>query len=173
MSVSDESQNQDQQFQKGYTNNSYYPAVYSNHSHSNRQFQAQQPIPFTPQQQPFLPNQPVTLSQFPGTVQPAQATGMPTQLPPQQSYIENILRMNQGKRVRVLMTFEGRNQDAQEFNGVIEAAGRDHIILSDPETGERFLLLMVYLDYVIFDEKINYNPAFSGGAFNLAINPPR
>jgi spore germination protein Q len=54
------------------------------------------------------------------------------------------------------------------IKGVIEAAGRDHLILSDPQTGTRYLLLMVYLDYVTFDEEINYFPQTS-----LAAYPPR
>jgi spore germination protein Q len=47
-----------------------------------------------------------------------------------------------------------KNQSEQVFNGVIGAAGRDHIILSGPETGKQFLLLMVYLNYVVFNEEI-------------------
>lgn len=91
-------------------------------------------------------------------------------LPMQQSYIENILRLNRGKEATVYMTFEGNN--AQTFNGVVEAAGRDHIILSDPATGKRYLLLMIYLDYVTFDEEINYSyPHDQSGA--LSNYPPR
>lgn len=85
------------------------------------------------------------------------------QLPMQQSYIENILRLNRGKLATIYMTFEGRNGgNTKVFKGIIEAAGRDHIIISDPETGRRYLLLMVYLDYVTFDEEINYSYPFQG-----------
>ncbi len=87
----------------------------------------------------------------------------PGQLPLEMSYIENILRLNRGKRARVYMTFEGRTQNQEKvFDGIIEAAGRDHIIISDPKTGKRYLLLMVYLDYVEFDEEIAYDYPFSG-----------
>ncbi|WP_245741908.1 spore coat protein GerQ [Anaerobacillus arseniciselenatis] len=84
-------------------------------------------------------------------------------LPLEMSYIENILRLNRGKIARVYMTFEGRVNDNRQqlFEGVIEAAGRDHIILSDPQTGQRYLLLMVYLDYVEFDEEIEYDYPFA------------
>lgn len=82
----------------------------------------------------------------------------PRQLPMEQSYIENILRLNRGKPATVYMTFEGEGPNNQtNFRGIIEAAGRDHIVLSDPQTGERYLLLMVYLDYVKFDEEIEYS----------------
>ncbi|WP_235001514.1 spore coat protein GerQ [Halobacillus sp. Marseille-P3879] len=79
-------------------------------------------------------------------------------LPEEESYIENILRLNRGKEATVYMTFENNEEwNAEVFKGIIEAAGRDHIILSDPRTGKRYLLLMVYLDYITFDEEINYS----------------
>jgi spore germination protein Q len=82
----------------------------------------------------------------------------PNMLPSEQSYIENILRLNAGKQATVYMTFENNDQwNAKVFKGIVEAAGRDHIILSDPQTGKRYLLLMVYLDYVTFDEELNYS----------------
>lgn len=93
-------------------------------------------------------------------------------LPMQQSYIENILRLNRGKEATVYMTFEGNNN--QTFKGVVEAAGRDHIILSDPTTGKRYLLLMIYLNYITFDEEINYEyPHDQSGSGTLANYPPR
>lgn len=99
-----------------------------------------------------------------------QSTSNQDMLPVQQSYIENILRLNRGKEATVHMTFEGNN--AKVFKGIVEAAGRDHIILSDPKTGKRYLLLMVYLDYVTFDEEINYSyPHDQSGS--LANYPPR
>lgn len=100
-------------------------------------------MPQQPQQQ--SPQQP-SISDVPGM------------LPLQESYIENILRLNKGKRATVYMTFENNERwNAKVFKGIIEAAGRDHIILSDPETNRRYLLLMIYLDYITFDEEINYN----------------
>lgn len=82
-------------------------------------------------------------------------------LPLEQSYIENILRLNRGKKVTVHMTFPDSNEFRdKEFKGIIEQAGKDHIILSDPATGNWFLLLMIYVDYITFDEKINYSTEF-------------
>lgn len=105
----------------------------------------------------------------------ANQTGVNVQgmLPPQQSYIENILRLNRGEEVTVYMTFpEGSDWQSRTFKGVIEAAGRDHLILSDPQTNKRYLLLMVYLDYVVFDDEINYSYPY-GSSDNLAAYPPR
>lgn len=102
-----------------------------------------------------------------------QGPQVPGMLPLEQSYIENILRLNKGKTATVYMTFENnREWNAKIFKGVIEAAGRDHLILSDPQTGMRYLLLMVYLDYVTFDEEIEYTYPF-GGAPGMATYSPR
>lgn len=79
------------------------------------------------------------------------------ELPMEQSYIENILRNNKGKKAKVYMSYpDSETWRDKEFIGIIEEAGRDHIVLSDPTTGKWYLLLMIYLDYVEFDEKINY-----------------
>lgn len=105
----------------------------------------------------------------PMPTQPGPSQNIPGMLPLEESYIENILRLNRGKLATVYMTFENnREWNAKIFKGTIEAAGRDHLILSDPQTGMRYLLLMVYLDYVTFDGEINYDIQNT-----LAAYPPR
>ncbi len=87
-------------------------------------------------------------------------------LPMEQSYIENILRLNKGKKVKVYVSFpDSLNWKDKIFSGVIEQAGRDHIIVSDPQTGIWYLILMIYLDYVEFEEKINYSPNYTEKTF--------
>ncbi len=84
----------------------------------------------------------------------------------EQSYIENILRLNKGKTVRAYVSFpdatEWRNKI---FEGVIQEAGRDHLILSNPNNGEWYLILMIYLNYVTFTERITYSHDFSEKTF--------
>ena len=91
---------------------------------------------------------------------------MGTSLPMEQSYIENILRLNKGKMVKAYVSFpdstEWRNKI---FAGRIEEAGRDHLIISNPNTGEWDLILMIYLNYVTFDERINYSHSYSDKNF--------
>lgn len=100
-------------------------------------------------------------------------SAVPGMLPIEQSYIENILRLNKGKLATVYATFEGNSQwNAKKFVGIIEAAGRDHLILSDPETGQRVLLPMVYLDYVTFAEELEYEYPFAAGP-GISTYPPR
>lgn len=97
-----------------------------------------------------------------GTTLPATSGSLvPGLLPTEESYIENILRLNLGKVATIYMTFENNAEwNAKVFKGVLEAAGRDHIIISDTRTGMRYLLLMVNLDYITFDEELNYNLPF-------------
>lgn len=88
---------------------------------------------------------------------PNQEFAPKVEIPFEQSYIENILRLNKGKQIRVHMTFPDSVEWRDlEFRGILEEAGRDHIILSEPSTGKWQLLLMIYVDYVSFDEEINY-----------------
>ena len=83
-------------------------------------------------------------------------------LPMEQSYIENILRLNTNKIATVYVSYPDSTEKKDEsYHGIIEEAGRDHIILSDPSTGKWYILLMIYLNYVEFDEPINYSPSFS------------
>ncbi|WP_047983829.1 spore coat protein GerQ [Ornithinibacillus californiensis] len=141
----------------------------------------QQPYYYFPQSSPAY--YPFNYRQFgfPQGQQPAQQQqqqqspfiDVPGMLPSEQSYIENILRLNRGKVATVYMTFENNSEwNAKIFRGVVEAAGRDHIILSDPQTGKRYLLLMVYLDYVTFDEELNYEYPY-GSNPNMATYNPR
>ena len=124
--------------------------------------------PFPQQQQ-----QPGQQVPFPTSAPSPSGPQVPGMLPVEQSYIENILRLNKGKLVSVYSTFENNKEwNARIFKGVIEAAGRDHLILSQTETGKRVLLPMVYVDYIIFDEEIEYEYPFNGGP-GLASFPPR
>ncbi|MBT2687356.1 spore coat protein GerQ [Bacillus sp. ISL-47] len=131
-----------------------------------------------PKAQPYQQAQP-QFQQMPpaGTVAGVSAGAapgpqIPGMLPLEQSYVENILRLNKGKLATVYTTFENNTEwNAKIFKGIIEAAGRDHLILSDPQTGTRYLILMIYLDYVTFDEEIEYEYPFGGGAGMTQYSP--
>lgn len=105
---------------------------------------------------PGFPGNPIYTQD--GTPLPNQQLA-PSLTTTEQSFIENILRANKGKKVDVYMTFTDSTEwRDQVFTGIIEQAGRDHIILSDPTTGDWVLLQMIYLDYIRFSEPINYGP---------------
>lgn len=116
--------------------------------------------------QPMAPpaQQSTQLGQGTGFMQPS-GSYMPSQGQPtggvspgafmEQSYVENILRLNRGKIATVYMTFTGHQQ--QVFVGYVVGAGRDHIVLRDVNTTKTYILLTIYLDYITFDEEIVYN----------------
>ena len=79
----------------------------------------------------------------------------------EQSYIENILRLNKGKLGKFYCSFPDSNEWRDTvFTGIVEQAARDHLIISNPNTGKWYLILMIYLNYAEFDEKINYLNSF-------------
>lgn len=101
---------------------------------------------------------PTTQQQMPPQVMPPQTTGA---RPPgrEQSYIENILRLNRGKPATFHFSFEhavepGKN--TKIVRGVVEAAGRDHVILRELKSNHRFLFPMIYFDFAEYDEEMAY-----------------
>lgn len=109
---------------------------------------------------PTFPENPIYSGQIP-TPNQTTAANYSTEMPLEQSYIENILRLNKGKQVHIHMTFPDSNEFRdREFSGIIEQSGRDHIIISEPGTGKWYLLLMIYVDFITFDEPINYSQQF-------------
>lgn len=122
-----------------------------------------------PQMQSQMPTQMMNQTMMPPNIPSGsfvtQSGGNIVTLPNiEESYVENILRLNRGKMATFYMTYENnREWNAKIFKGIIEAAGRDHIIISDPTTGMRFLLLTLNLDYVTFDGPIAYEYPFHGG----------
>ena len=78
----------------------------------------------------------------------------------EQSYIENILRLNLGKMATIYMNFEGSQWGSKVYKGELIAAGKDHIILKDNQTGITYLLLTIYLYYITFEEELNYEYPF-------------
>lgn len=75
----------------------------------------------------------------------------------EQTYVENILRLNIGKRGTFYFTYNGSTEwRDQQYTGIIEQAGRDHLIIKDVNSERRTMLLLVYLLWVEFDEPVNY-----------------
>lgn len=115
----------------------------------------QQPYPQPPQNQQLTPPTPNT-QQYPYQ-QPYSPNPFTPTKRTEESYIENIIRLNRGKLGTFHMTYSDSNEWRDRvYKGVIEAAGIDHIIISDPRDGKRYILLNIYLDWVEFNEEINY-----------------
>ena len=114
-------------------------------------------------------------SSFPGTplytgnnATPNQQTApVSNQMNFEQSYIENILRLNKGKKIEIYASYPDSTQwHDKVFKGIVEASGRDHIILSDPSTGDWYLILMIYINYIKSDERIVSSPDFYPNNWN-------
>ena len=79
------------------------------------------------------------------------------ELPMEQSQVENILRLNKGKIASFYMSYPDSNEWRDKiFTGRVEQAARDHVVVFDPKNGKWYLLLSIYLNYIVFDEEINY-----------------
>lgn len=136
----------------------------------------QQPIPQSMQQQPMQPPMqtymggpleasggtliPTSVGQLnPATGKVAlganPAASVPGMLEIQHAYLENILRLNKGNLATVHLTFSAHSQQPNVVvRGNIIASGRDNLILLDPETNTYYVLLMVYVDYITFNEPL-------------------
>ncbi len=92
---------------------------------------------------------------FPSAINPTNESL--EDLPFEQSYVENILRLNKGKVASFYLSFPDSNEWRDKiFTGVVEQAARDHVVISDPKTGKWYILLSIYINFIVFDEKINY-----------------
>nr|WP_232337125.1 spore coat protein GerQ [Lysinibacillus timonensis] len=125
------------------------------------------------QQQPFTPNtqfsnQNQPLNQTQQMTPPAISGGTtmspsaaPSFLRGEESYIENILRLNRGKVGNFWFTVPTADAPGKEGNtvrvrGNIVEAGRDHAIIRELQTNHYFLFPMIYFDFAEFDEAITY-----------------
>ena len=43
------------------------------------------------------------------------------------------------------------------FSGILEVTGRDYVTLSEPSTGKWNVLPTNFIQYIVFDEIINYS----------------
>lgn len=95
---------------------------------------------------------------------PGIPIGVPLPGPPglperEQSYIENILRLNIGNPGTFHFSFEhavrgGINTLA--VKGVVEAAGRDHVIIKESDSNRTYLFPMIYFDFAEFEGDVAY-----------------
>lgn len=119
---------------------------------------AAQPLPYMyPAYTTAPPTTAAPTSQAQLPVQPTAPAAIPLPLV-EQSYIENILRLNLGKTASVYCTFEGNTEwNAKVFTGTVEAAGRDHVIIKDAGSETRFLIPMIFVNYFTFTGPMAYS----------------
>ena len=83
-------------------------------------------------------------------------------IPQEQSYIENILRLNKRKKVKAYVSYpDSSSWQNKVYEGIIEEAVKDHLIIKDNITGTWYLIRIIYLNYVEFMEPINYSQLYT------------
>ena len=102
----------------------------------------------------YTPNGPVPNQE----TAPYQANGSAAPMLSDDPYIENVLKRTARLKASVYMTFPDSTEWRDRvFTGILEASGRDHIVLSEPTTGNWYILPLIYMDYISFDENLgNY-----------------
>ncbi len=104
-------------------------------------------------------------AQFPaGQVTPPALSTVAPAVRREESYIENILRLNRGKIGTFYFTIpsgevgETQGGSTRVVRGVIVEAGRDHAIIAEVDTTHHYLFPMIYFDFAEFDEPLTYLP---------------
>lgn len=69
------------------------------------------------------------------------------------SFIQ-LLELNMKSKVNIYQSY---HNDQIKFSGIIEQLGNDYIILSNPSNDNWYLLPIMYIDYIEFEEKIKTN----------------
>ena len=115
-------------------------------------------------QNPTFPTNQIDNNNF--TSPPGNISVMDSKDYNEQSYIENILRLNKGRKVNAYVSFpDSVEWKDKVFTGLIEEAGKDHLIIKDVTNGNWYLIRILYLNYVEFMEPINYLHAYSEKTF--------
>ena len=114
-------------------------------------------------QNPTFPGNPIYSGNMPLPNQTTAANYSNNfELPMEQSYIENILRLNKGKKVKAYVSYPDSSAWQNKiYEGVIEEAGKDHLIIRDPLNNNWYLIRIIYLNYVEFMEPITYSHSYS------------
>lgn len=70
-------------------------------------------------------------------------------------YIEDILKNNKGKKINISILQPNTNEQEKIINGILQHIGKDFIIINNPIDTKEYLIPLIYIYYIKFDEKIN------------------
>lgn len=74
-----------------------------------------------------------------------------------QSYLENTLKFNKGKVGKFYFSFPYSDKYKDiEFTGILKQIGKDFIIIKDSTSEKCYMIPLMYLSYIQFEENINY-----------------
>ena len=75
-----------------------------------------------------------------------------------EEYVDTILNKNRGKKTKIYVTVPGSSEwQDKVYEGIIEGAGKDHLIISNPNNGEWNIIPLMYLVAISVLEPISYN----------------
>ena len=98
----------------------------------------------------------------PGNISINDVSNTSIPLTMEQSYIENILRLNKGRKVKAYVSYPDSSAWQNKiYEGIIEEAGKDHLIIYDNANNLWYLIRIIYLNYVEFMEPIIYSHTYS------------
>ena len=98
----------------------------------------------------------------PGNISINEVSNTSIPLTMEQSYIENILRLNKGRKVKAYVSYPDSSAWQNKiYEGIIEEARKDHLIIYDNANNLWYLIRIIYLNYVEFMEPIIYSHAYS------------
>ena len=98
----------------------------------------------------------------PGNISINDVSNTSIPLTMEQSYIENILRLNKGRKVKAYVSYPDSSAWQNKiYEGIIEEAGKDHLIIYDNANNLWYLIRIIYINYVEFMEPIIYSHAYS------------
>ena len=71
-------------------------------------------------------------------------------------FMENILKKTEKIKAKVYMSFPYmENNKDKVFEGIIEFTGKDYILLNDVSKKEWYLLPLVFMNYIQFEENLD------------------
>ena len=98
----------------------------------------------------------------PGNISINDVSNTSIPLTMEQSYIENILRLNKGRKVKAYVSYPDSSAWQNKiYEGIIEEAGKDHLIIYDNANNLWYLIRIIYLNYVEFIDPIIYSHSYS------------
>ena len=108
----------------------------------------------------FKPNQNYMNNQMEPNYIPSQSSSPPgvggnSYLDENVSYAENILSQNIGKKIKVYMSFSDSIEWRDKiFEGILEAWGRDFLLISDRNNNKWYMVWNIYINYIEFTEQV-------------------
>lgn len=107
-------------------------------------------------QNPTFPNNstPINMDMEPNNMMQNNAPIL-NAMPTDTNNIDNIFRINKGKRVIIYASYNNSKEQDKTFSGIIENYFKDYLIISNPTNSNWYLIKLNDINYIEFMEKIN------------------